>query len=93
MLMLFSHTVLTLFFVVIRCEELSEPVNASLSLSAQNILGSIAEYSCDRGFSLEGNGVRVCTREGWTGSDPVCIGKIAYHLKSSASKESNGCYV
>ena len=39
-------------------------------------LGSVASYTCDPDFQLEGALVRVCEGDGlWSGEPPVCMRK------------------
>ena len=39
-------------------------------------IGSIANYECFDGFSLEGNEIRTCVDGGvWSGVEPVCTRK------------------
>ena len=38
------------------------------------ILGSVATYTCNKGFSLIGDDIRICERDGWSGEAPVCKG-------------------
>ena len=59
---------------VFRCEVLTQPDNGVLTFSRDNLLNSRAEYGCVSGFELDGNQVRTCTLDGWTGSEPVCRG-------------------
>jgi len=36
-------------------------------------IGSVANYSCDAGFTLQGNTVRNCTPDAtWDGAEPTC---------------------
>lgn len=40
------------------------------------ILGSVARYSCDEGYTMKGNGTRECLDNGtWSGHPPQCYGK------------------
>jgi hypothetical protein len=55
---------------------LMQPDNAVLTFSDENRLNSMAEYGCISGFMLEGDQVRTCTLNGWTGSEPVCQGIV-----------------
>ena len=50
------------------CEALPIPTNGQVSLNA-TVLGSMANYSCDPGYSLVGTPTRVCQEDGtWFGS-------------------------
>ena len=35
-------------------------------------LGSVATFECVDGYDLVGNETRVCTLDGWSGSNPSC---------------------
>ncbi len=35
--------------------------------------GTVATYTCDGGFRLDGNATRICDTGNWTGTVPVCI--------------------
>ena len=37
--------------------------------------GSTAAYTCNTGYNLSDNTVRMCTASGWSDSDPICTGK------------------
>ncbi|CAI8000476.1 Sushi, von Willebrand factor type A, EGF and pentraxin domain-containing protein 1, partial [Geodia barretti] len=56
---------------------LSPPQNGRVSVIAQTV-DSIAIYSCNEGFSLEGEATRTCIDIGeglviWTGQEPTCV--------------------
>lgn len=55
--------------------------NGHIGLSAGTVLGSIATYSCDTGFSLNGVMVRECGTDGsWADSVPTCMSKQVLSL-------------
>ena len=55
---------------------LRAPYDGSLALSDENKLNSVANYSCDYGFQIIGNILRVCQSSGiWTGRPPGCYGE------------------
>ncbi len=57
------------------CRVLEAPANGQVSLSGTSV-GSQAFYSCNKGFLLVGDGVRVCKAEGeWSYQAPVCQGE------------------
>ncbi len=35
--------------------------------------GTVATYTCDDGFRLDGNATRICDTGNWAGTVPVCI--------------------
>ena len=54
------------------CEELTNPVSGTV-IHANNSVGSIAEYSCIRGYNLSGDSTRTCMDTGmWSGNEPIC---------------------
>ena len=69
------------------CEVLSSPTNGGFSIEAgpnslSGGLGSVATYTCDPGYALEGQGTRTCedtnggtvTMGTWSGAQPSCNG-------------------
>ena len=53
-------------------------------------LGSVALYSCDRGFTLVGSDSRTCEANGrWSGEEPLCMILIASSLSSSGPTPSS----
>ena len=71
------------FIVVFDCGTLSPPLNGHVTFSGTTT-GSMAAYSCDPGYSLQGGNDRQrCVNEiGWDGIPPKCQRKrqnCAYH--------------
>ena len=88
----FSPAVPTFAVAVILCDQLPEPANGSLALSNRTIFGSVAEYSCNDGFLLEGDTTtRLCTSDGWTGSEPTCRGMKSVIDFAGLSMASSHC--
>ena len=56
------------------CVSLTAPPFGHVSI-ASTTLGSVASFSCNDGFQLEGSLTRTCTADGWNGTDSVC-GKL-----------------
>lgn len=57
------------------CRVLEAPENGQVQLSGTSV-GSQAFYSCNKGFLLVGDRVRVCKAEGeWSNQAPVCQGE------------------
>ena len=66
------------------CPDLLDPVNGRVTFSSDNealfVLDTMATYSCDEGFGLNGAATRTCEAnaditnpEGvWTGTAPTC---------------------
>ena len=54
------------------CEYLDDPRYGEVRQSGTKV-GSIATYSCNRGFKLVGDSKRRCQYDGkWSGEEPVC---------------------
>ncbi len=78
-----------LFFpTVIECPPLLTITNGMISYSPDDIpdydLGTEATYTCEAGFYLEGNEVRVCMDDdgmdiigAWSGQEPTCVRKLS----------------
>ena len=42
---------------------------------SETVLDSVANYSCNTGYTLTGDAMRTCQRDGnWSGSIPTCVG-------------------
>ena len=66
---------LRLFSAAVECGGLPDPLNGYVVLT-DVILGSVATYNCQTGFSLVGSATRECARSGrWTGVPPTCESK------------------
>ena len=58
--------------VAIDCGFLPSPPNGNVELTETTFM-SIAKYSCDEGFALVGNFIRVClVNSQWSGDEPTC---------------------
>ena len=54
------------------CSVLDDPTDGSVQYSSVDV-GSVAEYTCNEGFLLEGATTRVCQTDGsWSGDTPTC---------------------
>ena len=66
------------------CQNLPNPENGQVvQIINGNIPGTVANYSCDSGYTLVGNMSRVCVQvnreeEVWTGEAPTCQRKEIY---------------
>ena len=60
------------------CDVLSPVDNGAIALTG-TFVGATATYTCDTGYILEGNEVRLCQSSGqWTGSEPSCRSKETF---------------
>ena len=64
--------------MITACSSLPLPANGGISYTSGNSIGSVATYSCNSGFTLEGSSTRTCIVIGgsstnWLGSAPNCI--------------------
>ena len=58
--------------VVVDCGALADPVNGIVTES-DTVFNSSATYSCNTGYSLMGDAIRICLSSGlWSGSGPTC---------------------
>ncbi len=66
-----------LFFpLVINCGNLPSLDNGLVTISIDDF-GSNASYTCNTGYMLTGDVIRVCEVTGdWSGSEPTCTGKL-----------------
>ena len=65
-----------IFSITVECQALLNPPNGRVTTTGI-ILGSIAIYNCDFGYSAVGNITRVCLSNGnWSGSVPICQGML-----------------
>ena len=57
------------------CPSLTDPKNGTVN-EGGFVPGSIATYTCDSGYSLDGSETRECQDDGnWDGVAPTCIRK------------------
>ena len=62
-------------YPVVDCGDLVDPMNG-LVLLDETVFESIATYTCDPGFVLNGNMERICQANGnWSGTEPTCEGQ------------------
>ena len=75
------------FSLVIMCPNLVDPANGMVSVTG-NLPGDTATYTCDSGYTLEGESPRVCGNDGeWSGMAPTCICKKPHN---HTHKTNNG---
>ena len=60
---------------VVNCGALEVPTQ-SLVTVADTVFGSVATYTCDTGYNLNGDDTRTCQADGtWSGVEPTCESK------------------
>ena len=65
--------------LVVICPVLEDPGNGTVDVSG-NRSGDTAVYSCNVGFTLDGEN-RTCGDDGqWSGSEPTCVSTLRAHL-------------
>ena len=70
--------VILYFSVVADCGQLSDPTDGQVTFepAGTTVFNSRATYSCNSGFSLQGDQTRDCQAdETWSGSEPKCVRK------------------
>ena len=79
------------------CPNLPNPENGQVAqIINGNVPGTVANYSCESGYTLVGNMSRVCVRvnreeEVWTGEAPTCQRKDNYWLYRSVKFVIGAC--
>ena len=84
----FLHKTLLIPSLAVSCSALDPIVNGVITYSSDTTdpfeHGTAAVHSCNDGYSLEGNLVRICGGDGtsvmgvWSGAPPICTGKILF---------------
>ncbi|XP_064386870.1 sushi, von Willebrand factor type A, EGF and pentraxin domain-containing protein 1-like [Halichondria panicea] len=61
------------FCQIVDCGPLQNPTNGMVDLSSSTIFMSIAIFTCDSGYTLEGIGFSQCLADGgWSSTEPIC---------------------
>ncbi|ELT94722.1 hypothetical protein CAPTEDRAFT_112484, partial [Capitella teleta] len=61
----------------VKCNYPGRPTNGDIDGTSPAIFGTVATFSCDDGFSLNGNSEIICQANGkWSGSKPSCVCKM-----------------
>ena len=64
---------LILFGIIVDCGDLDAPENGDVVYD-ETLEGSVANYSCNFGYRLDGDDQRVCQGDSmWSGEMPSCI--------------------
>ena len=81
-----------LISVTADCGTLPNITNGAVDLSGGTAFPSVALYSCDGGYELQGDPVRMCNESGvWTGTEPICTGKIQMNIEYCVLSFSMDC--
>ena len=67
------------------CKRLTNPVNGQVQQPTTIVEGSIAVYTCNSGYILNGVSSRTCRSGLWTNSAPICACKLFNFLKLKKS--------
>ena len=66
-----------LVLAVVDCGDLTDPANGQVKHTVGTTCEQIATYSCNIGYNLVGNSIRVCQATGnWSQSAPTCDGML-----------------
>ncbi len=73
------HCFNCLFFpAVVTCPPLTDPDNGMVNVLNNNF-GTVANYTCNTGYMLTGDVIRVCEVTGdWSGTAPTCDSTLNY---------------
>ena len=64
-------------FAAVDCQGLTPPLNGQISYVGGTTFGATATYSCNEGYDLDGEGIRICESLGeWSGMEPTCTCKL-----------------
>ena len=71
---LYAHTWFVLLFkYLVDCGDLPSPINGQARLT-ETLLGFVATYTCDSGYTIVGNNTRECSPDGtWSDEVPKCV--------------------
>ena len=79
------------YFPVVTCPILPAPTNGMVD-EPRNTFGSNATYTCDTGYTLNGDTTRTCGNDGsWSGSEPTCNRKFRLYASQSLRTLSFSC--
>ncbi|KAL1250387.1 hypothetical protein QQF64_021392, partial [Cirrhinus molitorella] len=69
-----------------KCNALGDIENGQYSRQGQSF-GDKAIAMCNNGYVLRGEGIRMCTENGWNGTDPICeVSKIICSAPTVANR-------
>ena len=66
-------------YIAIMCATLSNPGKGQVAVNNHTV-GSIATYTCNNGYNITGENLRLCEQNGttgqWTPEEPTCSRKL-----------------
>ena len=68
--------------IITDCGELSPPTHGTIQYTDETVYQSVASYSCDIGYSVEGRSTRICQADAsWSHTEPTCVikGEFIYY--------------
>ena len=77
----------------IDCGTLEDPENGNIAISTTTY-NSVANYSCNTGYTLRGDMSQTCLDTGiWSGSEPNCTGMLVIKLHVQTKINSKLAYL
>lgn len=71
------------------CGTLTMPVQGTVSITATTV-GSVAVYTCNPGFTLNGGITRICLATGmWSGQQPTCSSELLPYRAGDSNPTNN----
>ena len=69
-----------MYLLAVDCGDLATIPNGQVEFTT-TLENSVANYSCNQGFFLVGDGQRICQADGkWSGVEPECQGIFLYYV-------------
>ena len=71
-----AYMFLNIYYIGVDCGGLEAPSNGSVNIRSTTY-DSVANYSCNVGYALNGESLRTCLTSGeWSGTEPTCSGSF-----------------
>ena len=72
--MIMAYMFLNIYYIGVDCGGLEAPSNGSVNIRSTTY-DSVANYSCNVGYALNGESIWTCLTSGeWSGTEPTCSG-------------------
>ena len=74
------------------CPDIGDPSNGNIDFIGDSVapfsIGTSAIYTCDTGYVLVGESVRICEDGNWNGTASICTRELTYkiHCKNEVSR-------